>query len=92
MPTGGVNSPMARLIITMTPNQTGSQPSWRITGRKIGRQMNMMVIASMNMPATSKISMMIPRITHSLSESPSSAPEYLPTRSSTVMTQPNRPA
>ena len=55
---------MARLIITTTPNQTGSQPSSCITGSTMGSVMNMTVIASMNMPATSRISMMTNRITH----------------------------
>ena len=47
---------MTDVIDKKIPNQIGSQPISRTTGRKIGNVMNMMVIASMNIPAMSNTS------------------------------------
>ncbi len=66
---------MARLIIRNTPNQTGSQPSSRTTGRKIGSEMNMIVTASMNMPAISRITAITSMIVQGDDDSASSPSE-----------------
>ena len=46
------------LSVISTPNHTGSQPKWAMMGRNSGRKMKKMEMPSMNMPASSKMTLM----------------------------------
>jgi len=51
-PTGGVSSAISILMVTMTANQTPSNPSDVIRGYTMGRVMSMHETTSKNMPST----------------------------------------
>ncbi len=56
-PTGGVMVPMPRLTISTMPNCTGSMPSALTTGRKIGVPIMISGAMSMNVPSTSRVTL-----------------------------------
>ncbi len=70
---GGVNCPIARFIVSSTPNQTGSQLNVRMIGTRIGRNTRNIEMASSSMPAISIITMIIASIAASLEVNPSSS-------------------
>lgn len=67
-PKGGVQKPIAKLTVKITPNKIGSTPILDTTGSKIGVNMIMEAIVSINMPTNNKKILIINRITIGLSE------------------------
>jgi hypothetical protein len=67
-PTGGVMRPMPRLRIMIMPKCTGSMPSLRITGMKIGVQMRSIGARSMNVPSKRSRMLTISRKAYLFSE------------------------
>lgn len=53
-PSGGVQNPIAKLTVKMTPNKIGSIPNANATGKRIGVRIIIDEMVSMNMPTKSK--------------------------------------
>src|SRR4030043_284861 len=58
-PTGGVIIPISTLIVTMIPNQTGSNPSLVMMGNRIGREMTRIAMGSRRQPIMTKTILMM---------------------------------
>ena len=58
-PSGGVVSPIVRLRTIITPKWTGSYPTDKTIGKKIGAKSNMRAIVSMKHPKRSNITLMM---------------------------------
>ena len=58
-PTGGVMTPSERFITTMAPKWTGSTPNSVTIGRKIGTKMRIAGVGSMNVPTSSRMTIMM---------------------------------
>ena len=87
---GGVNWPMARLIVIITPNHTRSQPIATAIGTSSGSRIRKIEIASRNIPAASSSRLIDSSISHSLECRPTSAfaaaskmPSVLPAQANT---------
>ena len=61
-PTGGVTMPIQRFRIIKIPKCRGLMPSCMTTGKKIGVKISTAGVASIKVPTTSKIKLMINKI------------------------------
>src|SRR5690606_31129232 len=66
-PTGGVHTPIQRLVTMIIPKWMGSIPKDTTTGRKIGVNINTAGVISINRPTNSRIRLMIINTTNLLS-------------------------
>src|SRR6058998_2394031 len=66
MPTGGVSRPIIRFSVITTPKCTGSMPNFASTGMKIGTVSSMIAMPSIKQPRTSRMTLMISRMTAGL--------------------------
>src|SRR5680860_345511 len=62
-PNGGVNIPMATLVVMMMPKWTTSTPSTSANGQSSGVNTRIAEFGSMNIPAMSRITLIASRIT-----------------------------
>ena len=67
-PKGGVQKPIARLTVRMTPNNIGSTPSAVATGNRIGVMIMIEEIVSMNIPITRRSKLISNKMTIGLSD------------------------
>src|SRR5690554_325075 len=72
-PTGGVHTPIHRLVTIIIPKWIGSMPKETATGRKIGVNINTAGVISINRPTNKRIRLMIIKTTNLLSLSVSKA-------------------
>src|SRR5690554_2026610 len=72
-PTGGVQTPIQRLVTIMIPKCIGSIPIEVTTGRKIGVKINTAGVMSINKPTNNKIKLMRINTTNLLSLSVNNA-------------------
>ena len=61
VPTGGVHRPIHKFMMIMMPKCNGCKPSFSTIGKKIGVNIRMAGVISINVPTTNRMALIIKR-------------------------------